>query len=412
MPYVPVPKGSTNISISGADDVPWVEYKGTRVYETGLERTGVYPHFGGTAIRSKGPMVIRGGKRWSPCRSYERSAYKAWWTGTSTTVYNGTAAARKGNIRVWQGIAAPVSIWSPTQRLPFGVSTTSALVSGQGVGTINALGRNRAATQLLKKAGQRKVNYGEALGESRQTLSMIARTSITVIRAFLAVRKGRFGEAARLLGVRRVPNSRSAAEAWLSYQYGWAPLLSDIYDSSKLLKSGLTSGPQLFSVSSFWDESAELADKDPNFDNAVVTSSVKVGGKLWYRISDQSLSNLNQLGLINPLEVAWALVPWSFVIDWFIPVGSMLEAWSARMGLTFHDGYFGCRVSSKVRKSGCKKTHTSYSLVSSDVEACVDVESYKREPMSSLPWPGLYYKSPFSSTHVVNALALLRTLKR
>ena len=241
-------------------------------------------------------------------------------------------------------------------------------VGGDGVGSLNANGRNRLDTQLLKAAGSRRVNYGESLAESRQTLSMIAGTSMRVLRAFMAVRKGRFGQAAKLLGVSKVPNTRSASEAWLAYQYGWAPLLSDIYDSHKLLKEGLRKGPQLFSVQSGWSESAELADNDPQFSSASVVTSCKIRGKLWYRVSDDSLSTLNQLGLINPLEVAWAILPWSFVIDWFIPVGNVLEAFSARMGISFHDGYRGVKVESKVRKSGWRASSATYQLLSSSVQ--------------------------------------------
>jgi hypothetical protein len=32
-----------------------------------------------------------------------------------------------------------------------------------------------------------------------------------------------------------------------------------------------------------------------------------------------------QLGLLDPLSVAWELLPWSFVIDWFIPIGAYLD---------------------------------------------------------------------------------------
>lgn len=412
MPYAPIPRDKTSIAVNTVDVVPYTEYKGRAVYELGSQNTGGYARVSGKVTRVKGPMVFRGNGLWSPCRPYVRSSTFAWWTGKSTEVNVGTSAARKGNVRVWEGPTSPSSIWTPTQRLPFGTSTPSVIVGGDGVGSLNANGRNRLDTQLLKAAGSRKVNYGESLAESRQTLSMIAGTSMRVLRAFMAVRKGRFGQAAKLLGVSKVPNTRSASEAWLAYQYGWAPLLSDIYDSHKLLKEGLRKGPQLFSVQSGWSESAELADNDPQFSSASVVTSCKIRGKLWYRVSDDSLSALNQLGLINPLEVAWAVLPWSFVIDWFIPVGNVLEAFSARMGISFHDGYRGVKVESKVRKSGWRASSPTYQLLSSSVQVGIDTSSYTRGDMGSLPWPGFYYKSPFSTIHVANAIALLRTLRR
>ena len=32
-----------------------------------------------------------------------------------------------------------------------------------------------------------------------------------------------------------------------------------------------------------------------------------------------------QLGLADPATVVWELIPYSFVVDWFIPIGSYLE---------------------------------------------------------------------------------------
>jgi hypothetical protein len=31
------------------------------------------------------------------------------------------------------------------------------------------------------------------------------------------------------------------------------------------------------------------------------------------------------LGLLDPLSVAWEILPWSFVVDWFYPVGTFLD---------------------------------------------------------------------------------------
>jgi hypothetical protein len=38
------------------------------------------------------------------------------------------------------------------------------------------------------------------------------------------------------------------------------------------------------------------------------------------------------LGLINPAVVAWELVPFSFLVDWFIPVGKFLDSWTDQLG--------------------------------------------------------------------------------
>ena len=40
----------------------------------------------------------------------------------------------------------------------------------------------------------------------------------------------------------------------------------------------------------------------------------------------EKVSIPRSLGLINPSTVAWERLPWSFVIDWFIPIGSYLDS--------------------------------------------------------------------------------------
>jgi hypothetical protein len=48
---------------------------------------------------------------------------------------------------------------------------------------------------------------------------------------------------------------------------------------------------------------------------------------------------LNQTGFTNPINLLWELLPFSFVADWFLPIGNYLEALTAWNGLEFLDGY-------------------------------------------------------------------------
>jgi hypothetical protein len=53
----------------------------------------------------------------------------------------------------------------------------------------------------------------------------------------------------------------------------------------------------------------------------------------WIVVTSQSLTAAQQAGLTNPALVAWELVPYSFVFDWFVSVGGYLEALTATQGL-------------------------------------------------------------------------------
>lgn len=43
-----------------------------------------------------------------------------------------------------------------------------------------------------------------------------------------------------------------------------------------------------------------------------------------YEFTEQ-MSAARQLGLVDPATVVWELIPYSFVVDWFLPIGSYLE---------------------------------------------------------------------------------------
>jgi hypothetical protein len=43
----------------------------------------------------------------------------------------------------------------------------------------------------------------------------------------------------------------------------------------------------------------------------------------------------------NVWQLAWELIPLSFVVDWFLPVGKYLDSLNATKGITFLDGYEG-----------------------------------------------------------------------
>ena len=108
-------------------------------------------------------------------------------------------------------------------------------------------------------------------------------------------------------------------------------------------------------------------------------------------------------------------MPYSFVVDWFLPIGNFLEALTAPVGVDFIDGAYSIsfqgRYSNHYRPAltvGPGWWHEPVGEFRTDTE----FNSYYREKLNSFPTPGLYFKSPFSTTHVTSAVALLRQLLR
>ena len=133
---------------------------------------------------------------------------------------------------------------------------------------------------------------------------------------------------------------------------------------------------------------------------------------LVYKVTNPKLAELSSLGLVNPLEIVWETTRYSFVVDWFLPIGPWLSALTADVGLSFVTG-------SQTKRS--RLTAGSYSIDRSLFNQSYWLEggepsgpSYSgysmniiRSCFGSTPVPGLYVKNPLSLRHVLNGLALL-----
>ncbi|DAD51396.1 maturation protein [ssRNA phage Gephyllon.1_13] len=124
---------------------------------------------------------------------------------------------------------------------------------------------------------------------------------------------------------------------FLEYHFGWEPLVKDIGDAVQLIHDtpfkGLTRSVE--------GRASEYYSK-PSFTDPAKWSGVTVGyyPKVSYRIladvtiSDPNILRLNQMGFVNPAVIAWELVPFSFVVDWFVNVGEVLSAFTDLAGLS------------------------------------------------------------------------------
>lgn len=138
--------------------------------------------------------------------------------------------------------------------------------------------------------------------------------------------------------IRRCGRGRFSAP-WLLWRYGISPLLSDVKDLSELAagiatdtlsKTGdYTSGKSsTVTFEKDYPESSRLKFTkkvgDSGIKEMIHLQNVNIKGSLYYQVNGitQSPMMLN----INPWLTAWELVPLSFVIDWLVDVGSMLDA--------------------------------------------------------------------------------------
>lgn len=212
---------------------------------------------------------------------------------------------------------------------------------------------NRALDRLNDKVAN-SAGLGITLAQYAQSRNMVAARAMQLYGAAKALRKGNFRGFLRSLKTKplkkhqktRWTRPKQAADLWLEYSFGWAPLLGDIYDSLKVLQNDLS--PRKVKASSRF--SSKIDDTDRFGYNYIrhqqdLQGIVVIGVNV--RVVHPNLALASQLGIINPAAILWDAIPFSFVIDWFVPVGTFLNSWTMFTGYELTNTYVTTYVNGK-----------------------------------------------------------------
>jgi hypothetical protein len=157
------------------------------------------------------------------------------------------------------------------------------------------------------------------------------------------LRLGRWSDALEHLGVgerkRRYYSDRwtrrpkAFGDAFLEVHFGWTPTIKEIYAVTNILQGGVPPVLVKGRATGKWSETV-YQNYSPTFGYTQKREhTVKVQLIADVSVSDANMFLANQLGLVNPAVVAWELVPFSFVVDWFLPIGNFLGQWTNFVGL-------------------------------------------------------------------------------
>lgn len=125
-----------------------------------------------------------------------------------------------------------------------------------------------------------------------------------------------------------------SSQAWLTYRYGILPLLYTYEDIQKALKP-ISDAVSWDTVKRFKKSEHEVADLKVG----QISSQFYGGGadillgadiEIIERVMIRTKMNTNQLKqkrfAFNPALTAWELIPYSFVVDWFVQIGDFITA--------------------------------------------------------------------------------------
>lgn len=285
---------------------------------------------------------------------------------------------------------------------------------------------NKAINAAMDEVQDRKVNYAQFIAERKQVVNMVNDVVARVTKAITAIRRRDFRKASRALGLTRNPKnlSSSVASNWLAYQYGWQPLLSDVKGAAEHLARNSFGRPMTIRVnkrrsftSPVYDQTTVSGGLDGNsyggnirvyFDGK--KTDARIG--LTFEVTNDLVRQSSELGIHDPITLAWELLPYSFVVDWFLPVGNFLQRLNYDSGLSFRSGYTVYYTSQKGNVSNVE-TVTSVGggqrvFFRSDGFS-FENRHLLRQVLLQPPRPVLpSFKDPFSPVHTLNALALMR----
>lgn len=292
---------------------------------------------------------------------------------------------------------------------------------------------NKVITKLIERAQlDLNANIAQDLAQIGQTTRLITTTCYRITNAIRDVRRGNVAGALRSLqhGDNRIPDPgshvpsrflKAHAQNWLELQYGWKPLLQDVDGAMRALANTLAKdrvlkevratvrGKPVKVVRTLFSRVATPTVKPAGTVTNISQTNSTIGVR--YKVESSMTSFLAQLGFTNPINLAWEVLPYSFVVDWFIPVGTYLSELSAWDGLAFLDGFktnFTVQetfASAQFSEGPIGPTHFVSRCGGSYSRTWVicDREKLVAFPRSRFP----HFKNPLSTTHATNALALM-----
>lgn len=271
-----------------------------------------------------------------------------------------------------------------------------------------------------------QTNLGETLGEMSSTSVILAERMGSMARAVGSFRRFDVVGGLRELGLKkprrskyytlvrkgktvaRVPRTRvaydermlkggvkTAGAVWLEYYLCWSPLLGDIYNTMQRAHEihPLQFNPAISETGAFeanshnrttysyWrggdTTSGFLADR---LYRTTISAQVRIKNPLKRKFVDS--------GVVNPVLIAWNLVPLSMFVDYWLPVSAWLDGYTTFYGLDIKNVQIGRRG---VVRHEYYQTYTEFPHL--DARSREESDFFERSVGGedfSLPVPGLF----------------------
>jgi len=299
--------------------------------------------------------------------------------------------------------------------------------------------------KLVAKIRGHSFDLGVAINELPQSVNLIATNVKSIGQALQHTRHGRFGDAVRMLGTQfdmnenflaqmvkggshgksglttaeyhhyarqkgdknidkaKILSTRDLANKWLELRYGWEPLLNDVYEAAKLLEAyGAPARREVIRVSKTYSGSGIETSASPSLYK--VPAVFKVRQYIYYELMED-IPSMRTMDLINPAEIVWESIPYSFVIDWFTPIGTFLD------NITCIPKLKGRSMTTIISRGIARSLSNSDYWYEGSMCTAEEIHMERQVSLSGVPLAYPQIKSvdqALSPRHIYNAMALAR----
>lgn len=194
------------------------------------------------------------------------------------------------------------------------------------------------------------------IGKSRQ---MFVERSVQAANFFGNMRRGMFHHAAKALRTpvpSRVSHKKALSQNILEFEYGLKPLISDLQSSLGVMTSDVHPR-RIIGRSNDYIQVVTVNSGFGYFEKTV--SKGKVGVRIYadVKILNPNLFLGQQLGLFD-LALPWKLMPFSFIVDWFVNVEQVVSSLGDGFAVTMTNGHYSWKGESSTNR----ETRTEYQI--------------------------------------------------
>jgi hypothetical protein len=210
-------------------------------------------------------------------------------------------------------------------------SSASRWTNQQGQQIFNSLWSSADETKLLQKLMAAVKDHQFDAGVSLAEVDKLASSTVGLVKTLglgaVDLCKGDFANFARRFGAspptrgkQRKLRLLDVPGRFLEMTYCWMPVVNDLFEIGQAFES-LSNGPR----GHRYKVSRRIRSEEVDSSYIKFPKRKLEARRKYIYEAYEELSALRQMGLANPLTIIWERIPWSFVIDWVLPIGSYLQ---------------------------------------------------------------------------------------